>query len=121
MAVSRRDKADFYTRKAHAEGYPARYGFHTNVATKTDLVNQMNKRFREQGYIERDGRALDEADCYEVKPDGSYGAVDGEHDDIYMSRAIGLKASQLLPVPSYAWEHVSVSRRAFHVLTESDI
>ncbi len=24
MAVSRRDKADFYTRKAHAEGYPAR-------------------------------------------------------------------------------------------------
>ena len=24
MAVSRRDKADFFTKKAHSEGYPAR-------------------------------------------------------------------------------------------------
>lgn len=45
------------------EGAPACYGFHTNAATKTDLVNQMNKRFRECGHIERDARALDEADC----------------------------------------------------------
>lgn len=102
------------------EGYPARYGFHTNVATKTDLVNQMNKRFREQGYIERDGRALDEADCYEVKPDGSYGAVDGEHDDIYMSRAIGLKASQLMPVPAYI-DSRPAPRPVTRILTESSV
>ncbi|MEG1649511.1 MAG: terminase, partial [Rikenellaceae bacterium] len=75
------------------EGRAQMYGFFTTKASKTDLVNQMNRRYRECGYIERDARALDEADCYEIKEDGSYGAVDGEHDDIYMSRAIGLKAS----------------------------
>ncbi|MFI3314751.1 MAG: terminase [Rikenellaceae bacterium] len=78
------------------EGLPLMYGFFTSRASKTDLVNQMNRRFRECGYIERDVRALDEADCYEIKDDGSYGAVVGEHDDIYMSRAIGLKASDML-------------------------
>ena len=59
----------------------------------------MNKRFREGGYIERDVRALDEADVYEIKENGTYGAVEGAHDDIYMSRAIGLKASQITPKP----------------------
>lgn len=78
------------------EGAPAMYGFFTSKASKTDLVNQMNRRLREEGYIERDSRALDEADYYEIKEDGSYGAVVGEHDDIYMSRAIALKASDLL-------------------------
>ncbi|MFI3263279.1 MAG: terminase, partial [Rikenellaceae bacterium] len=81
------------------ENLPVRYGFHTNRSTKTDLVNQMNKRFREMLHIERDHRALDEADYYEIKQNGSYGAVDGGHDDIYMSRAIGLKASDSLPIP----------------------
>lgn len=78
------------------EGRAQMYGFFTTRASKTDLVNQMNRRYRECGYIERDARALDEADCYEIKEDGSYGAVDGEHDDIYMSRAIGLKASLIV-------------------------
>ncbi len=72
------------------------YGFFTSRASKTDLVNQMNRRFRECGHIERDARALDEADHYEIKDDGTYGAVVGEHDDIYMSRAIGLKASDVI-------------------------
>ncbi len=81
------------------EGYPEKYGFFTSVASKTDLVNQMNKRYRENGYIERDRRALDEADMYEMKENGSFGAVEGAHDDIYMSRAIGLKASQIMEFP----------------------
>ena len=38
-------------------------------------------------------------DRYELKPDGSYGAVEGKHDDIYMSRAIALKVSQLMELP----------------------
>lgn len=81
------------------EGEPVKYGFHTNAASKTDLVTQMTKRLREILYIERDKRALDEIDWYELKPDGSYGAVDGKHDDIYMSRAIVLKVSQLMDLP----------------------
>lgn len=87
------------------EGAPVRYGFFTSAASKTDLVNQMNIRFREEGYIERDVRALDEADHYEMKNDGSFGAVDGEHDDIYMSRAIGLKASRQMPLPFLTEPH----------------
>lgn len=101
------------------EGAPVRYGFHTNSATKTDLITQMNKRLREQSYIERDVRALDEADYYECKANGTYGAVDGEHDDIYMSRAIGLKASSLMDMPALIEPK---SRPAIHrpkVLTES--
>ena len=82
------------------EGRPKRYGFHTNAASKTDLVTQMTKRLREILYIERDKRALDEIEWYELKPDGSYGAVEGKHDDIYMSRAIALKVSQLINIPA---------------------
>ncbi len=81
------------------ERLPARYGFHTNRASKTDLVTQMNRRFREVGHIEYDKRALDEAQYYEMKPDGTYGAIEGKHDDLYMSRAIGLKASDTMPPP----------------------
>ena len=81
------------------EGRPARFGFHTNAASKTDLINQMNRRLREQGYIERDSRALDEAAWYEVKPNGSYGAIENRHDDIHMSRMIALKVSQLMDPP----------------------
>ncbi len=84
------------------EGRPERYGFFTNRASKSDLITQMNKRLREEGYIERDGRALDEVDLYELKEDGTAGAVEGAHDDIYMSRAIGLKASQTYEFPYLA-------------------
>ena len=37
MAVSRRDKADFYTKKAHSEGYPARSVY------KLEEINQTHK------------------------------------------------------------------------------
>lgn len=87
------------------EGFAERYGFYTTSSSKTDLVNQMNKRFRDMLYIERDVRALDEADYYEIKEDGSYGAVTGEHDDLYMSRAIALKASQVVEPPKEIAEH----------------
>ena len=81
------------------EGVPPRYGFHTNKATKDDLVTQMQRRFRDQLYAENDLRALDEAMTYEQKADGSYGAVDKFHDDIYMATAIGLKVSSVMDPP----------------------
>lgn len=81
------------------EGIPPRYGFHTNKATKEDLVTQMQRRFRDQLYAENDKRALDEAMTYEQKADGSYGAVDKYHDDIYMATAIGLKVSSTMEPP----------------------
>ena len=103
------------------EGEPLKLGFQTTFASKTDLVTQMNKRLRDMLYIERDKRALDEIEWYELKPDGSFGAIDGKHDDIYMSRAIALKVSSLMDIPVEV--KISKSRQAGGeiVYTEANI
>ena len=72
------------------EGAPRKYGFHTNVATKPMIISTLVKVIRERLYIERDKRCLDEYDTYERKPNGAYGAIVGKHDDLLMTRAIGL-------------------------------
>ncbi len=72
------------------EGAPRKYGFHTNVATKPMVISTLVKVIRERLYIERDKRCLDEYDTYERKPNGAYGAIVGKHDDLLMTRAIGL-------------------------------
>ena len=55
---------------------------------------------REQGWTERDERADDELLTYERRQDGSFGAVEGCHDDLLMTRAIGLHiALNEMPLP----------------------
>lgn len=83
------------------EGAPVKYGYHTNVKTKVALIDNLNKILREEGYIEPDSRVCDEYDIYEMKPDGSYGAVEGSdtHDDLVMCTAIGLKVSDEMDMP----------------------
>lgn len=97
------------------EGIPPHYGFHTNRATKEDLVTMMNRRLRDRLYVEHDKRALDEALTYEQKADGSYGAVDSRHDDIYMATAIGLKVSSVMDRPRLI-ERTEKSRPAKDVI-----
>ena len=84
------------------EGKPALLGFHTNRKTKTELVDHYNAVIREGTYIERDVRAIYEAEHYEIKPDGSYGNIVGkdEHDDIHMTTMIALKVSSEMDKPS---------------------
>lgn len=72
------------------EGVPKKYGFHTNVSTKPMVISTLIKIVRENMYIERDRRCLNEYLVYEKKQNNSYGAVIGEHDDLLMTRAIGL-------------------------------
>ena len=72
------------------EGEPKKYGFHTNVATKPKIISTLVKVIREQLYVERDSRCLDEYLCYEKKKNGAFGAITGKHDDLLMTRAIGL-------------------------------
>ncbi len=72
------------------EGAPIKYGFHTNTATKPMVISTLIKAVRENAYVERDERCLHEYNTYEQKQNGTYGAVKGEHDDILMTRAIGL-------------------------------
>lgn len=85
---------NLYARKqsedAIIQGLPIRYGFHTNVATKPMIISTLVKVIREGLYVERDKRCIDEYLNYEKKPNGSFGAKQGTHDDLLMTRAIGL-------------------------------
>ncbi len=84
-----------------ADGVPRKYGFHTNVSTKPKIISTLVKVIRDNLYIERDGRCLDEYLCYERKQNGAYGAILGKHDDLLMTRAIGLHICfKEMPLPS---------------------
>lgn len=72
------------------EGMPRRYGFHTNVSTKPMIISTLVKVIRENLYTERDVRCLAEYIDYEKKQNGAFGAIKGKHDDLLMTRAIGL-------------------------------
>lgn len=84
-----------------------RIGFHTNRSTKAMLIINLQGLVRERAYIERDNDACNELATYEHCPGGAYGARRGFHDDILMSRAIGLfvgssrrlSAAGILPSP----------------------
>lgn len=83
------------------EGLPRKYGFHTNVATKPMIISTLIKVIREHLYIERDERCLDEYLTYEKKQNGAYGAIIGKHDDLLMTRAIGLHICfHEMPIPT---------------------
>lgn len=83
------------------EGLPLRYGFHTNVATKPMIISTLIKVIREHLYTERDERCLDEYVVYEKKQNGAFGAIIGKHDDLLMTRAIGLHICFFeMPIPT---------------------
>ena len=85
---------NLYARQRSAEDIrrkaPVKYGFHTNIKTKPEIISTLVEVVREHLYIERDERCLDEYLSYVRRQNGSYGAVDGKHDDLLMTRAIGL-------------------------------
>ncbi len=85
---------NLYARKQSEEAIrkwqPVNYGFHTNVSTKPMIITTLVKAIRESMYTERDERCLEEYLCYEKKPNGAFGAIIGKHDDLLMTRAIGL-------------------------------
>lgn len=84
------------------EGVPRKYGFHTNVATKPMIISHLVKVIREHLYTERDERCIDEYLTYEQKHNGSFGAIAGKHDDLLMTRAIGLWIAynfKVMPLP----------------------
>lgn len=85
---------NLYARKQSADDIknkvPVKYGFHTNVATKPMVISTLVKVVRDRLYTERDARCLDEYLTYERKENGAFGAIQGKHDDLLMTRAIGL-------------------------------
>lgn len=67
-------------------------GFHTNVKTKREVINNLIAYVRDNAYIEHDDMAINEMLDYEQGDDGKgFAAREGKHDDILMTRAIGLQ------------------------------
>jgi hypothetical protein len=69
---------------------PTRYGFHTNTKTKPKIIDNLVACVHDAAWIERRREAIDELAFYEKRQNGSYGAIAGKHDDMLMTRAIGL-------------------------------
>lgn len=102
--------ANLYMRESFdaATGHRSRrVGFHTNTATKALLIAGLVEAVREGSYIERDEGACDELNTYEQRPNGSYGARIGCHDDMLMTRAMALYAlgRPALPEAGSGWRH----------------
>ena len=88
--------SNFYSRMPSASNpsIDRRIGFHTNRRTKEQVVYSMMRIIRDHLYIEHDSLALDELSVYERQHNGTYGAMKGQHDDILMTRCIGLYIAQ---------------------------
>ena len=84
---------NLYCREPSAEqirkGRTRMWGFHTNKKTKTTICTHQQIILAEDGYIEPCREAIDEHKTFEVKHDGSLGAVEGCHDDRHITRALG--------------------------------
>lgn len=99
-------------------GAPLKYGFHTNVATKPKIIANLIKIVREHLYTERDTRCLDEMLTYEQKQNGAYGAIAGKHDDLLMTRAIGLWIAynfNVMPIPKIIQRTLAQARLSNHI------
>ena len=72
------------------EGLPRKYGFHTNTLTKPMLILGLQQAVRGGLWRERCEECLEEFLTYVQHPNGSYAAAPKRHDDMLMTRAIGL-------------------------------
>lgn len=81
------------------EQLPMRWGFHTNKRTKPMIIGHLIAAMREETFMEKEHEAVNECEWYEKKENGSYGAIDGKHDDRVMTDAIGVYVSNQLPPP----------------------
>ena len=81
-----------------------KYGYHTNAASKGKAIDAYKAAARERMNLdnkindgiyfkENDIDVCKEAKYYETKPDGSQGAVKGQHDDQLMTRMIGTQVA----------------------------
>lgn len=91
------------------EGAPIKYGWHTNKRTKYLAYDTARAAIRNREYIERDRRCVDEMGWLETKSDGTLGAIEGQHDDIIDTTAIGIYvSSEEMPLP----KKIQITRKA---------
>lgn len=100
---------NFYYR--HDSGSGARCpGFHMNRRTKAAVIANLQRAVREGAYIERDEAAIEEMLAYEQRPNGSWGAPAGNHDDLLMTRAIALYVIAHMPPPPPPFDYSLFAR-----------
>ena len=93
--AARAGESEYILRELHTVYGPiykresGQLGFHTNVKTKRMAVTALIAALRDGSYVERDLDAVNEMRDYEERK-GCYAARPGKHDDILMTRAIGL-------------------------------
>lgn len=88
-----------------------RYGWHTNVRTKYLAYDQSRASIRDGEFLEHDMRCCDEMDWLEKKPNGSLGAIVGQHDDLIDTTAIALYIStREMPLPRVLSRSKTTSR-----------
>lgn len=84
---------NLYMREATPEKVGAlpqmKIGWHMNKVTKYQAYDRYTYLLRERAFIEHDDYAVDEACFLEVKRNGEIGNIDGEHDDIQDTNAVG--------------------------------
>lgn len=84
------------------KGGAVRYGFHTNSSTKPMVCDFQLQVVRDGLYIEKCNEAVDEHKTFEIKENGEYGAVEGNHDDRHITRAIGNYFNyKVMPPPKF--------------------
>lgn len=94
--AARAGESDYILERLHADygnlyqRAPGKLGFHTNVKTKGKAIAALVAAVRDGRYVERDRDAVNEMRDYQDLGGGRYGARAGKHDDILMTRAIGL-------------------------------
>ena len=66
------------------------------------IIDALNAGARDTAYIERSERLCSEMDTYEIKENGSYGAVEGCNDDLVVATAgcLWLAMDYMEPVKS---------------------
>lgn len=117
---------ELYARKQSEEDIrekaPVKYGFHTNTATKPMIIHNLVKVIRDKMYVERDERCLFEYLCYEKRQNGSYGAITGKHDDLLMTRAIGMHICyNEMELPKFVKKNQYANIRRARPVTEATI
>lgn len=103
-----------------AGGIGTKWGFHTNIQTKPAIIHHLVACVRDRVWVERNSVACDEMQCYEKKDDGTFGAQDGQKDDLVMTRAIGLWICfRSMEMPAYVFKNNSTG--TFRVRSEAHI
>lgn len=130
LEILSKSYGNLYAREKPAESIPfqkakTKWGFHTNTNTKPAIINHMIDCLRDQAWVERCTDALDEMGFYEKKDASAqvWGAVSGQHDDMVMTRAIGLWICfNKMPMPKLIeTQKRKTSARRKRVRTEADI